>query len=530
MDMKTDLAENTMDGCISGSQGQQTNRGVSVRMSSCRKYRHLPIASIFCLVSAWVACAAEPVAKNAISISGDATSAVDSNGTTTLTITKPSGRSVVDFDFSDATLDLSMFRDLTIPIKNGTGSELDVFVNASSDRNEGWLYCTSGRFLVRSGEVDDLTSLMTRPSLEPDHPYVKRLGNLFAFPWGHQRHWQNLNTSSILAVTVRIAWHNAPLGQTIEIGQPKGSGDFSTDPAALDTLEMPLVDPFGQLRVGEWPGKLKNAGDLQEDAKRDLALISTTTKPGEGRSRFGGMTGGPELKATGFFRVEKLNGKWWFVDPEGNLFWSLGVNCVASPVQTPVKGREELFSEEDRSEPVAGHYWDNVKAKFGDENWRVRHVDLTQARMFAWGVNTVGAWSIPELSKTKRLPYTLIVHAYPQRLGRITKISDPFSDGFKSSLDHIMPELAAEHANDPWLVGVFIDNELEWESGHELAREVIRSYKEAPARVALIEFLQNRHKDIAGLNKAWDTDYKSLAEIDAAAGPPRQAGIRQGPR
>jgi hypothetical protein len=477
------------------------------------------MAFLFSLVSGWVACAAEPPAKNNIRISGDATSAVDANGLTTLTITKPSGRAVVDFDFGDATLDLSMFRDLTIPIKNGTGSELDVLVYATSDRNAGWLHSTSGRFLVRSGEVDDLTSLMTRPSLPPDHPFVKRLGNLFAFPWGHQRHWRHLNVSSILEVTVRITWHNAPIGQTIEIGHPKGTGDFTTDPAALDTLEMPLVDSFGQLRVGEWPGKLKSAEELQEDAKSDLALVSTVTKPGEGRSQFGGMTGGPKLKATGYFRVEKLNGKWWFVDPEGNLFWSLGVNCVGSPVQTAVKGREELFSEEDRSEPVAGHYFDNVKAKFGDENWQTRHVDLAQARMFEWGVNTVGAWSISELSKTQRVPYTLIIHPHHQRLGRITKISDPFSDGFKKSLDRILPELAAEHADNPWLVGIFIDNELEWEGSNALAKEVIRSYKEAPARVALIEFLKNRHQDIDGLNKAWDTNYKSLTEIDAAAGP-----------
>ena len=37
---------------------------------------------------------------------------------------------------------------------------------------------------------------------------------------------------------------------------------------------------------------------------------------------------GPKLRATGFFRAEKVGGKWWLVDPEGHLFFSLGVTCV----------------------------------------------------------------------------------------------------------------------------------------------------------------------------------------------------------
>ena len=35
--------------------------------------------------------------------------------------------------------------------------------------------------------------------------------------------------------------------------------------------------------------------------------------------RFGGWTG-VTSKATGFFRVEKIDGRWWFIDPDGNAF------------------------------------------------------------------------------------------------------------------------------------------------------------------------------------------------------------------
>lgn len=33
-------------------------------------------------------------------------------------------------------------------------------------------------------------------------------------------------------------------------------------------------------------------------------------------------------KATGFFHTEKINGRWWLVDPVGGLFLSKGVNSV----------------------------------------------------------------------------------------------------------------------------------------------------------------------------------------------------------
>jgi hypothetical protein len=36
------------------------------------------------------------------------------------------------------------------------------------------------------------------------------------------------------------------------------------------------------------------------------------------------------MKATGFFRTAKREGKWWLVMPGGNLFLSFGVNSVTT--------------------------------------------------------------------------------------------------------------------------------------------------------------------------------------------------------
>lgn len=57
-------------------------------------------------------------------------------------------------------------------------------------------------------------------------------------------------------------------------------------------------------------------------------------------SKYGGF---PETKsrASGYFRVEKIDGKWWFIDPEGHYFisaGSTGINPGGSFART--EGRE----------------------------------------------------------------------------------------------------------------------------------------------------------------------------------------------
>ncbi|MDX6765290.1 MAG: beta-galactosidase [Candidatus Methylacidiphilales bacterium] len=463
----------------------------------------------------------EPGVKTDVRVSGDATRTGDSAGWTSLRLDKPSGLAQVAFFYQKGpgALNLSAFRDVAVQVKNDADAEVDVLVNATSNPDAAWLESTSGRFLVHPGETGNLTTLMTRAALPGEHPFVKQLGNLYAFPWGHQGHWRHMDTSAIVRVTLRLKWSLASVGRTLQIGHPGGHGFYSTDSALLQTLELPLVDPFGQLREGDWPDKLKDRAEFHKDGKKDLELISKVTRVDGGRSRFGGMADGPKLKATGFFRVEKLNGKWWFVDPEGNLFWSHGVNCVGGSDATKVAGRESLFSEGDRSQPSMNFYAKNLKLKFGEEHWKERLAELSLARMFDWGLNTVGAWSMSELSDSQRIPYTLIVHAYLQQLGNTRKIADPFSDGFQNSLDKSLQGLAAKHAKSPWLLGVYIENELDWKYGHELVNDIIGSYESAPARVALVKFLQERHGGIAGLNQAWDTQFKSFKELQPAPGP-----------
>ena len=45
-------------------------------------------------------------------------------------------------------------------------------------------------------------------------------------------------------------------------------------------------------------------------------------------SRYGGYLN-KRVKSTGFFRTEQIDDRWWLIDPDGYLFLSYGVDCVA---------------------------------------------------------------------------------------------------------------------------------------------------------------------------------------------------------
>ena len=182
-------------------------------------------------------------------------------------------------------------------------------------------------------------------------------------------------------------------------------------------MAKPLVDQFGQWMGDDWPGKATSLEQLQAAwAAEEKAL----GKGDFAYCRYGGYEGS-KAKATGFFRVEKIEGKWWFVDPDGHLFLSLGADSMGTSVTTSTQGREQLFAALPPAEISAGRgggrggasfYTWNMVRRFGAD-WSAKWVDLTARRMFAWGFNTVGNWS--DHTPGQRAPRALC--GDPARLG-----------------------------------------------------------------------------------------------------------------
>ena len=278
---------------------------------------------------------------------------------------------------------------------------------------------------------------------------------------------------------------------------------------------LPFVDRYGQFSHGDWPGKVNSDEDMFAQGRAEAKWLESVKDPFPDSNKYGGWTKGPRLKATGFFRVEKVNGKWWFVDPEGCLFWSSGIDCIKlAGSETGVGGREKYFSwVPEKTDPVFGRFvwmadWKasrgfysksenlpyltvdfagvNMRRKYG-ESWRKIGGELAHRRLRAWGVNTIGNWSDTGLCAMRRTPYVLCldtrgtprIEASRSWRGSIADVQNPaFDKIFRARVRRS----AERMRDDPWCLGVFVDNEQSWNRFPGI-EEVTDRYYSAVARI-----------------------------------------------
>ena len=327
-----------------------------------------------------------------------------------------------------------------------------------------------------------------------------------------------------------------------------------------------LVDAYGQSARSKWPEKISNDEQLKSVAAKEQQQLKTWLAEREKSSldKFGGWNKGPAFKASGFFRTEKRDGRWYLVTPEGHPFYSLGVNTVSPQVnQTYVAGREWMFESLPKpDEPLASHFGEgdnrggngadqgrgygngrwydfygaNLQRLYGEPCAAQAHAEPPAApckatvdqqkwathtldRLQAWGFNTVGNWSADSLADAERVPYTLPLSI----VGDYTSIStgsdwwggmpDPFDPRFAMATERAVAIAARDHRDDPWLIGYYADNELAWagpgddpQSRYALAYGTLKMTTDVPAKRAFLKQLRDKYRNQAGLSKAWGID------------------------
>ncbi|QZP35630.1 beta-agarase [Pseudomonas sp. DR48] len=121
-----------------------------------------------------------------------------------------------------------------------------------------------------------------------------------------------------------------------------------------------LVDAYGQSTRAKWPEKVSSDEQLKSATAKEQQQTKTWLAEREKSSldKFGGLNKGPTFKASGFFRTEKRDGRWYLVTPEGHPFYSLGVNTITPDInQTYVEGREWMFESLPKpGETLASHF------------------------------------------------------------------------------------------------------------------------------------------------------------------------------
>ncbi|TWT49382.1 hypothetical protein Pla22_45780 [Rubripirellula amarantea] len=358
--------------------------------------------------------------------------------------------------------------------------------------------------------------------------------------------------------------HAAPGQQTLDpakikeliifLRMPKSDHKFTIDNirfekpvTVLDADSfLPFIDEYGQFIHGEWPGKIHSDEQLAQhaiDEQKDLA-----EHPGpENFNRFGGWLNGPQRDPAKFFRVEKHEGTWWLIDPDGCRFWSHGIDAVAVRFGgTGTEHRESYFRNlPDKETPLGqfyarsnwafGFYADripyetynfytaNLYRKYGDD-WKADFANLAHTRLRSWGMNTLASWSDPDVYLQHRTPYTAFFRAEdcPTLQGAQkmwTQFVDVFDPQFREAVVEGIKTCQAS-IGDPWCIGFYVDNELYWGNNEAIALWTLACPADQVAKQVFVEDLKAKYEAIEKLNEQWGTEYQSWDELTSQTETP----------
>lgn len=228
--------------------------------------------------------------------------------------------------------------------------------------------------------------------------------------------------------------------------------------------------------------KVARSPDRQLEAKPTRTLATLPAIAADPKAtRYGGAPGKAIANATGFFRVEKIKGRWWLIDPEGHAYIHRAVTSVRK-IRTD--GAEKA-----------------LRKKFTDtRSW----AEQTAAQLHAHHFNGTGAFTRDEDVRPAqhKLAYTKtwsFMAAYGKKRGGTRQ--DAGHRGYPGDCPFIFdPEFPAfcmerakrltETKDDPWLLGHFTDNELPWSL--EMLERYLKLPKSDPGHIAAKTWLDKR--------------------------------------
>lgn len=443
-------------------------------------------------------------------------------------------------------LDLSPYAAVELHARNAGTRPLTLHLRVDNPGADGVKHCRTSSVRLEPGTSGAVRVDLKRTSED-------RLGGRLFGLRGYPVKAGGEDTVDPARVTQFVVFLNRPNEDHVfELRELRAVGTYTPPTAWTRDADpyVPLLDTFGQYRHKDWPGKTPSLAELvarREQEAAELPAAAEHFTRTAGWNRYGGWAAGPQLEATGFFRVQHQAGRWWLVDPEGRLFWSHGITCVGMLDVTPIAEREDWFADPPWRQPelaefllpsayaLKGHYAGraprcfsfagaNLRRKYGPD-WKRTYPPLVHQRLRAWGLNTLGNWSEAGVTGLRRTPYTDSVSSEGAKQiagseGYWGKFPDVFDPSFAAALRRSAASKAGRSAGDPWCLGYFSDNELSWGDEVSLALAALASPPEQAAKRELLADLRTKYGDIARLNAAWGTAHASWDALLASTARP----------
>jgi hypothetical protein len=277
--------------------------------------------------------------------------------------------------------------------------------------------------------------------------------------------------------------------------------------SVMDNDFFPWIDKFGQKMFHrDFDGIVTDTEPFAYWKAKELQWLNTLSGPSDLDEYGGYTTGGVQATPTGHFQIKKLSGRWFFVDPLGYPFFSIGINGMANNGQLSnnvVEAREDgaMFDVDRRpmqeycvinsctEDEQIDYFQMAIDAKYADID---EYYSFLLIRMKKWGVNTIGAWSVNDfvassvsaaaaaqvdgINGGERVPYTLFVNSgLNNKIRNIMTQHATHSVNDASRRDYVIGRLdifigavdtllQAKYGfsvnDDPYCIGVFVDEEM----------------------------------------------------------------------
>lgn len=287
--------------------------------------------------------------------------------------------------------------------------------------------------------------------------------------------------------------------------------------------EALLADRFGQWMNEDWPGKVTTEAQLRLEYAAEAAALANVSLDPALYDPYGGIKSLGRQVATGYFRLQAINGKWWFITPDGYPFIVKGVDSTSlweagykTPILKPDGTVKRIFEElPDRTAYSPAYTMDmngeyvsfvvaNVMKKYGSD-YESKWEEMTKKRLIQWGFNTFSKWTKP---KNFTFPYIQSLQD-PSNLRRILWTYDMFDPQSGPIIENALKTQLQNTRYSNWLIGYTYDNEAGWNA--EIVKEVLTYSSTSPAKSAFVDFVAQRYNgSIAAANQALGTNAASF--------------------
>ena len=214
--------------------------------------------------------------------------------------------------------------------------------------------------------------------------------------------------------------------------------------------------------------------------------------------------------------VRRVNGAWWFVDADAQLFVSIGLNHVEAPL---------MLGEHNRHHTIK-RYGDDFVLPDGswnpDGEGAKRWLSRVRADMKQWGFNTFGYHTLaPRDMLGGGMYYVQRAGAYgiePYRRNPV--LPDLFSTECEAEIRRRVAQICAVSRTDPYCLGYAFADRPPWSTAtatglHPWVARLAASPASTPGKKAWMKHLLTRYDDVEAVAAAYGLGAQSWDDLAA---------------